>query len=366
MISEDSLTREFKKILLICFGGIGDVILFFPVIKVLKELYPRAEIVISVEPRCKSVAEKNPYVKKVITFDLKNKPSLNDYLNFIGELRKENIELAISMGRSLLVPLLLFLSGAKYRVGYATNRLKFLYSKAIPLNQDQYAAKMYFDLLKGVGIDADILNPIPEIKVPDSELKWAKEWFLSRGLKDREGQKVVLVHPGASKISKQKNIIKTWEAIRWVQLIDHLLNKNIKVILSGGPDDEEDINFIRKHIKGSKENFVDAFGETKNLEQLSALIKMSDLMVCIDSAPMNVAVGVNTPLVAIFGPTNEKKILPPDEKFLAVRIDLECSPCLWDKRETTCESLKCLKNLDMAKVLDAVIQQLELTSEIKC
>ena len=36
---------------------------------------------------------------------------------------------------------------------------------------------MYADLLKGVGIDADILNPVPEIKVPDSEMKWAEEWF---------------------------------------------------------------------------------------------------------------------------------------------------------------------------------------------
>jgi lipopolysaccharide heptosyltransferase II len=366
MISEDSLTRDFKKILLICFGGMGDVILFYPVIKVLRDLYPKSQIIFVVEPRCKSVAEKNPYVNRVITFDLKNKPELKDYLALIKDLRKENLDLAISMGSSFMVPVLLFLSGAKHRVGYATNKLKFLYSKAVPLNKNQYAAKMYFDLLKGVGIDADMLNPVPEIKIPESDMKWANEWFASHGLIARGSQKIVLVHPGASKLSKQKNIIKTWEPIKWTKLIDELLKKNIKVILAGGPDDEEDVNFIRKHIKDPGNDFVDAFGETKNLDQLGALIKHCDLLVCVDSAPMNVGVGIDVPLVAIFGPTNEKKILPPDEKFMAVRINLDCTPCLWDNRQTTCEALTCLKNLDVDTVLKPVFQQLGVTSEIKC
>jgi lipopolysaccharide heptosyltransferase II len=365
MISEDSLTRDFKKILLICFGGMGDVILFYPVIKVLRDLYPKSNIIFVVEPRCKSVAEKNPYVNKVITFDLKNKPELKDYLSLIKDLRKENLDLAVSMGSSFMVPVLLYLSGARHRVGYATNRLKFLYSKSVPLNKNQYAAKMYFDLLKGVGIDADMLNPVPEIKVPDNEMKWAAGWFAGHGLSPHGSQKIVLVHPGASKLSKQKNIIKTWEPVKWAMLINELLRKNIKVILAGGPDDEEDVNFIRKHIEESA-NFTDAFGQTKNLDELAALLKLSDLLVCVDSAPMNVCVGVNTPLVAIFGPTNEKKILPSDEKFTAVRINLDCTPCLWDNRQTTCEALTCLKNLDVDKVLKSVFQQLGTTSEIKC
>ena len=208
MISEDSLTRDFKKILLICFGGIGDVILFYPVIDVLKDLYPRSNIVFVVEPRCKNIAEKNQSVNKVITFDLKNRPDWKEYIEFVKQLRKENLDLAILIGRSPLVPILLLLSGAKHRVGYATNSLKFLYSKCVNLNQNQYAGKMYFDLLKGVGIDADILSPVPVIKVPEKEMNWANEWFAEKGLVCSDSQKIVLVHPGASKISKQKNILK--------------------------------------------------------------------------------------------------------------------------------------------------------------
>lgn len=365
MMSEDSLTRDFKKILLICFGGIGDIILFYPVIDTLRDLYPKSNIVFVVEPRCKNIAEKHEGINKVITFDLKNKPSFKDYIEFIKKLRSENLDLAISMGRSPLVPVLLSLSGAKHTVGYSTNFLKFLYSKSVPLNQNQYAAKMYFDLLKGVGIDADMLNPIPNIKVADKDREWAQEWLKSKNIVLNGEQKIVMVHPGASNISKQKNIIKTWAPEKWATLINELLKENVRVILAGGPDDSEDINLIKSKVNINSPDFINAYGETKSLEQLTAIIQNIDLLVCVDSAPLNMAVGVKTPAVAIFGPTNEKKILPPDDKYKAVRVNLDCTPCLWDKRQTTCEALTCLKNIDVKDVLESVNKQLEITEKLR-
>ncbi len=366
MISEDSLTRDFKKILLICFGGIGDIILFYPVIDTLRDLYPKSNIIFVVEPRCQNIAEKHQGINKVITFDIKNKPKFSDYFDFVQKLRKENLDLAISIGRSPLVPILLSLSGAKHTVGYATNFLKFLYSKSVPLNQNQYAAKMYFDLLKGIGIDADRLNPVPSIKIANKDCDWSNEWFKSKNIDLNSNKKLLMIHPGASKLSKQKNIIKTWSPEKWSTLINQLLDNDIRVILAGGPDDLEDIEIIKSQVNLSHPNFINAYGETKNLEQLTAIIKKIDLLVCVDSAPLNMAVGVNTPAVAIFGPTNEKKILPNDSKYKAVRVDLECTPCLWDKRQTTCEFLTCLKKIDVETVYQSVNKQLEITSKVRC
>lgn len=362
MFYDTPVSREFKKILLICFGGLGDVILFFPVIKVLRDIYPKSEIVLVVEPRSKIVAEKNPFVNKVITFDLKNKPKFGDYVEFIKKLKNEKLDLAISLGSSPLVPILLYLSGAKFRVGYDTNKLTFLYTKKVTLNKNQYAGRMYFELLKGIGINTDMLDAKPEIIIPKNELEWGENWFKTKNLDSNEFKKVI-IHPGASNISKQKNIIKTWEKEKWVKLVNLLTNKNIKVVLAGGPDDKDDIDYISKNIANS-EHFINAYGETKNLDQLSALIKQADLLVCVDSAPLNLCVGINKECVAIFGPTNENKILPPDEKFTAVRESLDCTPCLWDKRITTCEALTCIKNLQVNKVFEQIAKKLNINSEI--
>lgn len=354
------MNSQLKKILLICFGGLGDVILFYPLIKTVKDLYPDSKISILVEPRSKVVAEKNSNISKVITFDLKNKPKIKDYLSLINQLRSEKFDIALSMGRSPMVPVLLFLSGAKQRIGYSTNKLKFLYTKCVELNENQYAAKMYFDLLKGLGIDTDKFNPVPEINICKSDFKWAEQ-FINDNKIDLEKDKLVVVHPGASKISKEKNIIKTWSPIKWASLINHLLLKDVKVILTGGPDDQEDISIILDNINNNSDLLINAYGATKNLDQLGAILKFSDLLVCIDSAPMNVGIGVGVPIVAIFGPTNEKKLVPNNnDKFTPVRINLECTPCLWDKRQTTCENLSCLKQLEVEHVLEKVIEKLDL------
>ncbi len=62
---------------------------------------------------------------------------------------------------------------------------------------------------------------------------------------------------------------------------------------------------------------------------------------------MHIGVGVGTKTLALFGPTDEKKLIPNNEKYIAIKNNCDCRPCLWDKRQTTCEELKCLKiNLD--------------------
>jgi ADP-heptose:LPS heptosyltransferase len=46
---------------------------------------------------------------------------------------------------------------------------------------------------------------------------------------------------------------------------------------------------------------------------------LSDLVVCVDSAPMHIAVALPKNLVALFGPTDPKRLLPQDERFLSIR-----------------------------------------------
>ena len=77
---------------------------------------------------------------------------------------------------------------------------------------------------------------------------------------------------------------------------------------------------------------------------LAKLIASKEALVCCDSAPMHIGIGVNTKVLAIFGPTDEKKLIPQNEKFIAIKnTSCSCRPCLWDKRNTTCSALTCLE-----------------------
>ena len=90
-------------------------------------------------------------------------------------------------------------------------------------------------------------------------------------------------------------------------------------------------------------DFENFYGKTKNLRELAELIGRAETFLCSDSAPLHVAVAMGTKTYAIFGPTDDKKLIPP--MVTAIKANDNCSlkPCLWEKRQTTCESLDCLK-----------------------
>ena len=91
--------------------------------------------------------------------------------------------------------------------------------------------------------------------------------------------------------------------------------------------------------------FENLYGTTKNLKELAELITTTETFVCSDSAPLHIAVGLRIKTFVIFGSTDDKKLIPQNDKVIPIKNDCDCPirPCLWEKRQTTCESLDCLK-----------------------
>lgn len=340
MIPVDS---SIKRILAVNFGGIGDEILFFPVIQTLREGYPEAKITVLLEPRCKGIMAFNPAIDEVLTFDVKSKPTIGDFLKTAMMLRKHKFDLAIASGSHLAMPVLLFLSGARHRVCFGTTKLSHLLCNTVPLNKKRYAARMYYELVNFIPIEFRL----PQAVVPVADSQWAKEF-----LENVNAPKVVF-HPGVSKLGVQKGFHKSWTPERWAELAQRLMDRGISVILAGGPEDDEAIEGIKKHL--TREPIM-AYGQTKSIGQLAALMEQSDAVVAVDSAPMHVGVAVGTPVVAIFGPTDPEKLLPKETQHQAIYVEeLECRPCLWDRRKQSCEARTCL-NVSVEQVEAAVLR----------
>ena len=328
--------NDFKNILLINFGGIGDEILFLPTIKSIKEAYPSAKITLVLEPRSKSIQNLCGYIDQTIGIDIKGKNKYSELIKFYFKALFGNYDLVISSGANKLIPILLFLTGIKVRIGYDSGFLtQKLLTKAIKLNKNQYAARMYHDLVSDI---TEKEYEDPEIVIEDLQ-KFSNS---------------ILVHPGVSKMSINKNIIKSWSNSTWAELIEQLLKKGKNVYLAGGPDDKECIEEIREYFKvKSYDNLFDMYGKTKNIMDLAKLIKQSEMLVCSDSAPMHIGIATNTKTIAIFGPTDEKKLLPISDKYIAITNDVHCRPCLWDKRQTSCETKECI-NIQIDKITNLV------------
>lgn len=342
--------QAIERILLINFGGIGDEVLFFPVIEAMRYHYPKARIAMLVEPRCANLMEHHYFLDKVLTFDIKHRRSPADLLELVNLLRTEAPDMIVSSGGSSMVAPLLFFSGAAIRVGYDSGRFRKLLTHRAPLHKEQYAAKMYYDLLLPLGITSN--HVVPGMKLPAVVEGWAHQWLASKGVSKSDSY--VLIHPGVSLMSKEKQLIKSWARENWRALIEQLLAEGEKVVIAGGPDDAEEIAWLKANLAHPQPNLILAFGETRDLYQLGGLIARSAALVCVDSAPMHLGVALQAKVVAIFGPTDAKKLLPEGENFVAVTHPVDCGPCLFERRKTTCDALTCLKNIQVAQVYAAV------------
>ena len=190
--------KNISKALFINFGGIGDEVLFLPTLQSFKNKYPNSKITLALEPRSKSIQNLSPLIDEVLPIDIKSKNKYFELLKLVLHARKGKYDIIISSGGNKMISILLFLTGIKTRIGYNTGKLsEFLLTKAVPLVKNRYAAQMYHELVKPLTQDEAknteiIVNPKPNIE-----------------------KNSVLIHPGVSKMSVSKNMVKTYSPEKW-------------------------------------------------------------------------------------------------------------------------------------------------------
>lgn len=313
-----------KRIIFLNFGGLGDEILFLPTIQSVKKEYPNSEITLALEKRSKGITELTNVIDKTLFADIKGKDKYIELLKLLIQIWQGKYDIIISSGSNKFISIFLFLTFIKEKYGYNTGNLsKILLTKAVDLNKNRYAVQMYHELAKPV---TNIGTQLPELSIQ----------------KKPTIPNSVLIHPGVSKLSVEKGMIKTIPAEQWASIVEKLSNKGKKVFLIGGPDDKECIDIITKNVPAEK--FENLYGTTKSLKELAELISSAEKFVCSDSAPLHIAVALSVKTYAIFGSTDDRKLIPQNDSVIAIKNDCNCElrPCLWERRQTTCEKLSCL------------------------
>ncbi len=340
------MTDNFKNALFINYGGLGDEILFLPAIENFKKKYPDCRITLALEGRAKGIKQLTPLIDEIIEVDIKAK-GIKKYLNVLGlikQARAGKFDVVISSGKSPLVAIILFLTGIKRRSGYFS-RMAFLLTDGVELDENQYAGAMYHDLvLPFLDEDEMDFDCVPHLT---ADAEFNPPCGLEKGF--------IALHPGVSKMSIDKGIFKCPDAAFWVDIIKGVLNKGKKVVLFGGPDDKDIIEKILE-CDEIKDNplFINYYGKTKNLRDLKNIMANADTLICADSAPLHIAIGLNINVAAIFGPTNEKKLVPERDNIkVIVNKKIDCRPCLWHKRTVNCNQSNCL-NIDVNDVLENI------------
>jgi ADP-heptose:LPS heptosyltransferase len=290
-------------------GGIGDQILIFPTLDELKRYYPNAQIDVVVEPRSKVAYRVSQSVHEVLTFDFKDRNSLADWGNLVGIIRDREYDVAITVGRSWLVGLFLWLTGIPTRIGYQGKGAVFL-TNTVPFKASQYLAASYHDLLQGL----DIQTPCPELalNVPKPDIDWAQQEQKRLGVNETG---YILIYPGSSPSFLAKGLDTIYPVENWQQIIQECQQKqpDLPVVIVKGSEDEQIVRSLFESCRDIKITSPD------NTGKLAAIIGGASLMLTTDSAPLQLSVAVQTYTIALFGPTDPAQLLPKSDKFLVIK-----------------------------------------------
>lgn len=326
-----------KKILFINFGGLGDEILFLPTIISVKKEFPESEITLALEPRSKGIVSLTNIIDNTLFADIKGRGKYFELLKLLIKIWTRRFDIVISSGSNKFISIFLFLTFIRERIGYNSGEWsEKLLTRTVSLNKNQYAVKMYHDLVKDL---TENVTELPQIDIERREIE----------------PDTVLIHPGVSLLSVKKGMIKTVSAGVWTEVVQKLADSGKKVILAGGPDDKEVVESILKKLPAGK--ITNMFGKTKNLKELAELISGAEKFLCSDSAPLHIAVALGVKTYVIFGSTDDKKLIPDNDRVIPIKAKCDCplQPCLWERRQTTCESLDCLK-LSAGEIVNKLIE----------
>jgi ADP-heptose:LPS heptosyltransferase len=288
-------------------GGVDDQILFFPTLDSLRKKYPGAEINVVVRPTAKAAYRVCPSVDEVLTFDYRDRNSPADWANLLGVMRDRYHDAAIMVGQGWGTGLLLWLSGVPVRVGYGGGGAGPFLTEAVPLKSDQYLADTYHDLLQGLGIS----EPSSElaISIPKSDLDWAEAEQKRLGISS-----YVLIYGGGGQLLGEESAGDRYPIEQWQAIVQDFRQRqpDLPLVVIQDLEDSEFVPSLLAACPGLKVT------KPNNIGKLAAIIAGANLMLCVNSVPMHLAVALQVYTLAIFGSESPQKFLPESEKFQGI------------------------------------------------
>lgn len=326
-----------KKILFITLSNIGDVILTLPVLDALRENFAGARITVMVGPRAKEIFENNPNINRLIIYDKYSK--LREKIKLFQELRREKLDIVIDLRNSLFGALL----PARYRTS------PFLYiPKRILHMKDRNLYRLQMALKRK--------KPLPlgrekSLYASDKDRGYVDSLLKENAITDAD--KIAIVSFATAGDTRR------WEAKNFSQLSDRL-SQDYKVILIGAKAHQQAGQHI---LQNCRKRIFDFTGLT-TFAQLAYLLKKSSLLITCDTGTLQLASYLDRPILALFGPSDERIYGPWSSQYRVIRKEIFCRPCAKAHcRFTTVKCMQLIRAEDVLKVTKQILNyQLPVTS----
>jgi ADP-heptose:LPS heptosyltransferase len=386
---------NFKKILLLRFSSLGDIILTTPLLKVLKNNFPEAEIDYCIKKSYADIVRYNPAINKVL--------EVSDDMDFAElsllkrTLKKRKYDLVLDLHKNLRTFYLrLFLRfGSRVLVFKKYSFRKFLLVK-FKINFMKSAsgglppiAQRYIDCLKTIlsfpslqrrgTRESSSSHPSFPNSSLGTEITLHPEIYTNENAKESVDNLIgkLNVHQDSKLICivpSSKHFTKTYPAENYIELINKFDKNKYSFLLVGKGNDKKNIDMIKSKTGDNVYDLCDKL----NLLELTELMKKCNLIISGDTGPMHIAEAVNVPILILAGSSVKEfgfypiESSPPTPLLLQRRggkntvleVDsLPCRPCSHIGRDSCPKGhFRCMKDVSPETVYKKAVN---LTSSSK-
>ena len=355
--SPDTPLKPRQRILVMRYRFIGDTLLTVPFLRNLRTAYPDARIDMLVAPNSGEVLRDCPYIDELLMFDTTRKHHYENpygqtqrrsFWSYVQLLRQRRYDTAFVLKRSFSSAGLAFLAGIPERIGFDTEGRGWLLTQRVPYPASGiHEVDAFLSVLKAAKIPVQERHLESWWKPAEAEIAERLLRASSREVEldgTRKAKHVVL-HLTSSNIAKQWPLSHAQALAEWL-----LSEPNCLIHCLGAPSDADLYRELRKQLPiGLQQRMQIHCGQLNLLESMAFLYHM-DLVVGVDSGTLHMAAAAGIPVVALFGPMDERKWAPLDSKVVSNPIG--CRPC--NLRIKCPNDFECMKGLQPEAVIETI------------
>jgi len=343
----------------------GDVLLTSPVFTVLKRAASGVEIDALVYQDTAPMLEGHPAITAIHAIDRNWKrqgllAQATAERGLLAALRARRYDLVVHLTEHPRGAWLTRLLRPRYSVArdlegaHRLWRTSFTHYYRLPRTTPRHTVECNLDALRRIGFQPDPSEKQLVMRPDAASAARVNALLAQHGLAP---QAFVQLHPGS------RWLFKCWPAQNYAGLLERLAGDGMRVALTGAPDPRERAlvdAILAATSAATRARVVDLTGQL-SLRELAALTREARAFVGVDSAPMHIAAAMDTPCVALFGPSGDIEWGPWGVAHrIIASTEHPCRPCGIDG----CGGGKvseCLTTLPVERVRSALVELLAST-----
>lgn len=333
-----------RRVLVRAPNWLGDAVLALPSIAAVRRRYPEAHLTVAGPAAVAAVFRETTDARPDHVIELPAK-----HRDIVKVIRDGRFDLGVLMPNSFQSAWDLRRAGVPERWGYPTSGRRMLLTKrAAPKKARELShhADYFRALVAGLGFEVGNEDP----KIATSLATRGKTDALLAQLKVPATATLIGLAPGAA-----YGEAKQWPPDRAAALAAKLVRgRDATCVVVGAVHDRPAARAIETWLRANAPDAVARVVDLTGKTSVSGLIGVTErcrAFVSNDSGAMHVAAAMGRPVVAIFGPTDERSTRPVGPRHTVLTANVFCRPCML--RDCPIDH-RCMKRIDVDRVFDAV------------